>query len=174
MTDKAKKKSDGAGSKRKQEYCYDHPRPSVTVDIILFYGEADRIEVLLVKRALDPFKGRWAFPGGFVDEDESLEAAAARELREETGLKDIQLEQVCAFGDPGRDPRGHTVSVAFASVVETRLEAEAADDAADVAWHPVTRTPRLAFDHKKILRVALEHMFGKSEQSPRSTGRKKK
>jgi 8-oxo-dGTP diphosphatase len=130
--------------------------------------------VLLIKRARDPFKGRWAFPGGFVDEDEALEDAAARELREETGLENVRLEQVGAFGDPGRDPRGHTVSVAFAAVLESRDEVKADDDAEAAAWHSAARPPRLAFDHKKILGVALERMFGEGNQVSRSTGRKKR
>ena len=103
-----------------KEYCYDHPRPALTVDIVLFHRSGVDIEVLLIKRAREPFKGRWAFPGGFVDKDESLEAAAARELREETGLHGIKLEQLAAFGDPGRDPRGHTVSVVFYGTVSNR------------------------------------------------------
>jgi 8-oxo-dGTP diphosphatase len=162
VTNETKKKSGGAGSNREQKYCYDHPRPAVTVDVALFYSEADRKEILLIKRARDPFKGQWAFPGGFVDEDESLEDAAARELLEETGLENIHLEQVGAFGDPGRDPRGHTVSILFAAVLEIREEAKAADDAEDVGWYPVTHLPRLAFDHKKILSIALERIFGES------------
>ena len=146
--------------KRAKAYCYDHPRPALTVDIALFYRSQTRIEVLLIKRAREPFKGLWAFPGGFVDEDESLEDAAARELFEETGLSGIHLEQIGAFGDPDRDPRGHTVSVAFAAVLDHRLDARAADDAADAAWHSTRRPPKLAFDHKEILSVALKQMAG--------------
>jgi 8-oxo-dGTP diphosphatase len=156
-------KSNKARSKKaksKKQYCYDHPRPSVTVDVILFYRDGERIEVLLIKRAREPFKGAWAFPGGFVDQDESLERAAARELKEETGLEGIRLEQLGAFGDPGRDPRGHTVSVAFVALLESRAEPAGADDADEAQWHSALRPPRLAFDHKKILRLALDRVFG--------------
>lgn len=147
-----------AKSKPAKTYCYEHPRPALTVDIVLFHRSGNTTNVLLIKRAREPFKGRWAFPGGFVDEDESLEAAAARELLEETGLTGIHLEQIGAFGDPGRDPRGHTVSVVFSAVVDDRLNASAADDAADAAWHSALRPPKLAFDHKQILSLALKRI----------------
>jgi 8-oxo-dGTP diphosphatase len=143
-----------------KSYCYDHPRPALTVDILLFHRSGNRVEVLLIKRAREPFKGLWAFPGGFVDKDESLDDAAARELLEETGLSGIHLEQIGAFGDPGRDPRGHTVSVAFAATLDHRIRARAADDASDAAWHAARHPPELAFDHKKILSFALKRMAG--------------
>lgn len=129
----------------------------MTVDIALLRKSSDSPEVLLIKRGREPFKNYWAFPGGFVDENESLEIAAARELREETGLRRIRLEQIGAFGDPGRDPRGHTVSIVFGSLLSTRLTVHAADDAIDAAWHPVRRPPPLAFDHRKILRAVIRH-----------------
>ena len=163
----AGKKSGDKKSKKKKQYCYDYPRPSVTVDIVLFNRAAEALEVLLIKRAREPFKGRWALPGGFVDEDESLEAAAARELKEETGLYGISLEQVGAFGDPGRDPRGHTVSIAFASLLENRPEAKADDDAEDARWHSVARLPKLAFDHKKIIRLARKRLLDSNESKKR-------
>jgi 8-oxo-dGTP diphosphatase len=146
-------------------YCYDYPRPALTVDIVLFHRSADGTEVLLIKRAHDPFKDLWAFPGGFVDEDESLEDAAARELREETGLVGVHFEQIGAFGDPGRDPRGHTVSVVFSAVLDDRVQAAAADDAADAEWHSALAPPELAFDHEKILSVALTRMGLVPEQA---------
>jgi 8-oxo-dGTP diphosphatase len=136
----------------------------VTVDLILFRRAEKRIEVLLIKRAREPFKHDWAFPGGFVDTDESLEAAAARELQEETGISGIELEQFRAFGDPGRDPRGHTVSIVFTAVVEGDISVRASDDAEETRWRSAMYPPRLAFDHRKILRRALEHVFGKIKQ----------
>ncbi len=145
-------------SDKVKSYCYDHPRPALTVDIVLLHRSAAEIEVLLIKRAREPFKGQWAFPGGFVDKDESLENAAARELAEETGLRGIRLEQIGAFGDPGRDPRGHTVSVVFAGVLEDRALVSAGDDASEAAWHPALEPPNLAFDHNKILSIAIDRM----------------
>lgn len=164
MTDE---KSSDKKSKKKKQHCYDYPRPSVTADIVLFHRTAQRVEVLLIKRAHEPFKGHWAVPGGFVDENESLEAAAARELKEETGLSGISFEQVGAFGDPGRDPRGHTVSIAFAALLENRPEAKAADDAEDVRWHSIARLPKLAFDHKKIIRLARKLLLDSDESKKR-------
>ncbi|HEY7543411.1 MAG TPA: NUDIX hydrolase [Blastocatellia bacterium] len=148
---------------QKKQHCYDYPRPAVTVDIILFRrGRAGRIEVLLIERGREPFRGHWAFPGGFVDRDESLEDAAARELKEETGLEGIAFNQLGAFGDPGRDPRGHTVSIAYTALLDNDCEPVAADDAHAVAWHAINRLPKLAFDHKIILSIAVERVFGKN------------
>jgi len=158
------KKSGNKKAKSKTPYCYEYPRPSVTVDVVLFHRAGERIEVLLIKRARDPFKDRWAFPGGFVDQDEPLETAAARELKEETGLEGIRVEQLGAFGDPGRDPRGHTISITFWALLEERGNAVGADDAAEARWHSIKRPPRLAFDHKIILRRAIERAFGANER----------
>ncbi|HWO00233.1 MAG TPA: NUDIX hydrolase [Blastocatellia bacterium] len=146
--------------KAQEKHCYDHPRPAVTVDIVLFHRANRGARILLIRRKHEPFKGRWAFPGGFVDADEALEAAAARELHEETGLTGIELQQIGAFGDPGRDPRGHTISVVFGALLENQPQPSAADDAEAAAWHSASNPPPLAFDHKTILRTASARILG--------------
>jgi 8-oxo-dGTP diphosphatase len=132
-------------------HTYEYARPSVTVDVVIVTRDPDP-RVLLIRRKKDPFAGTWALPGGFVDPGETLAAAAARELREETGVVGMNLEQLAAFGDPGRDPRGWTVSVAFLARVDAGTKATAADDAAEAGWYPLDTPPQpLAFDHDKIL-----------------------
>jgi 8-oxo-dGTP diphosphatase len=144
-------------------YTYEFPRPSVTVDIVLVTRE-DRPRVLLIRRKQDPFAGAWAIPGGFVDEGETLLAAAERELREETGVKNVELEQLAAFGDPGRDPRGWTVSVVHIGRVSAPPTARAGDDAAEVAWHSLYDPPNpLAFDHAAILALAKMRLAASRE-----------
>ena len=134
------------------KYTYEFARPSVTADIVVITLEAEP-HVLLIRRGDAPFQGAWALPGGFVDPDEPLVTGAERELEEETGLTGVHLEQLGAFGDPGRDPRGWTVTVAFIARVErSRFKPAAGDDAAAVRWHPLSKLPKkLAFDHDKIL-----------------------
>jgi 8-oxo-dGTP diphosphatase len=137
--------------KKKKSFSYPYPRPGLTVDIALVTVEA-RPRILLVQRGGDPFKGSWALPGGFVDENEPLVDAARRELLEETGLKQSDLEQLHTFGDPGRDPRGWTVSVVFLARVRSKeLKPIAGDDAAEVGWFSLSDPPPLAFDHAEIL-----------------------
>lgn len=128
----------------------------VTVDAVIFRKKDDDNELLLIKRKNDPFKSKWALPGGFVDEGEDLPVAAARELLEETGLVVKQLEQLGAFGKPGRDPRQHTVSVAYAGFAEENAEAMGADDADEAKWFSVKNLPELAFDHADIVTLAIE------------------
>lgn len=137
-------------------YTYPYPRPALTVDIVLLKIGDSEVEVLLIQRKHPPFEGCWALPGGFVDQDETPEAAARRELLEETNLKTVALQQLGAFGDPGRDPRGWTVSIAFWGWLDAQdaLQARAGDDAANVAWWPLNTLPPLAFDHAKILALA--------------------
>src|SRR5690242_20140829 len=101
------------------KYCYDYPRPAVTVDIVVLQWQQDQLCVLLIQRGKDPFAGRWALPGGFVDIDEPLEDAAGRELREETGVTDVSLREVGTASKPGRDPRGRTISVVYRAIVPT-------------------------------------------------------
>lgn len=142
----------------------DYPRPSVTVDLVIFTIAENDLKVLLIRRKLEPFKGRWALPGGFIEMDESLEEAAARELEEEVGVKNVYLEQLYTFGDPDRDPRGRVISVAYFALIDAeRQRILAASDAADAAWHSVFDPPRLAFDHRKILDYAVWRLRNKLE-----------
>ena len=141
-------------------YSYPHPRPSVAVDIILFKKTGDQFQVLLVQRAQEPFRGCYALPGGFVEMNESLEDAAERELLEETNVGGIQLSQIQTFSEPDRDPRGRVITTAFGGVVnESDLQnPKAGSDAAQVNWYPLTDLPKLAFDHLKIIQVAIQKM----------------
>lgn len=141
-------------------YTYEYPRPAVTVDVVLFTIRGGELAVLMIRRGGPPFKGQWALPGGFVEENESLERAASRELKEETGIEQTALEQLGAFGDPGRDPRGHTVSVAFYAFLVAPARPVAADDAADAQWVSVSALARqrVAFDHARIIALAVERL----------------
>jgi len=130
------------------KYSYDFPRPAVTVDCVVFGFDEGDLKVLLVRRDVDPFRGKWALPGGFVREEESLEEAARRELREETGIEKLYLEQLFTFGDIGRDPRGRVITVAYYALVKlAAYDVNAATDASSAAWFPVADVSRLAFDH---------------------------
>jgi len=136
----------------------------VTVDIVIFTIQSEELKVLLVQRGIPPFQGHYAIPGGFVLPEESLDAAARRELQEETGVADVYLEQLYSFGDPARDPRGRIVTVAyFALVSADRSPLVAGSDAADARWWLVNDLPPLAFDHRKILDYAVERLRNKLE-----------
>jgi 8-oxo-dGTP diphosphatase len=128
----------------------------VTVDAVIFRKTGNDHEILFIKRKKEPFKGQWAIPGGFLDEGEDLPVAAARELREETGVVVDKLEQLGAFGKPGRDPRQHTVSVAYVGFAEENTKAVGADDAEEAKWFSVKNLPELAFDHADIVTLALQ------------------
>ncbi|HET9217994.1 MAG TPA: NUDIX domain-containing protein [Terriglobia bacterium] len=131
------------------------PRPlSVTVDIVIFTIRDRRLQVLLIRRLAKPFANKFALPGGFVLEKESVEAAAVRELREETGIDKVYLEQLYTFGEPNRDPRGRVITVAYYALVPHTQSLHAGTDAADAAWFPVAELPPLAFDHRKIIDYA--------------------
>ena len=132
-------------------YTYQYPRPAVTVDIAITCKTTTKHEIMLIQRKHDPFKDAWALPGGFVDEHEPLLDAAKRELLEETSIQGFELEQFRAYGNPGRDPRGHTVSVIFTLKVKSKPQAAAADDAKDLKWFNLHSLPELAFDHKQII-----------------------
>jgi 8-oxo-dGTP diphosphatase len=151
------------GKSRSKKYTYDYPRPAVAVDLVITTDEDDP-RVLLIRRKHDPFVGMWALPGGFVDMQEPLETAARRELHEETGVKVERVEQLHTFGDPGRDPRGRTISVVYLAIVDAaQLRPRANDDAAEVDWHLMRQLPALAFDHAEILACARRRL----EEGPR-------
>lgn len=135
----------------------------VTVDIVIFTIQAGVLKVLLVKRAIPPFAGKFAIPGGFVHEDEDLDEAALRELREETGVSEVYLEQLYSFGEPGRDPRGRVVTVAYFALISADRQLEAGSDAAEAQWCAIDELPGLAFDHADVLDYALERLRNKLE-----------
>lgn len=148
-------------------YCYEYPRPALTVDSVVFGLDAEDLKVLLVRRRSEPFAGSWALPGGFVDIDEPLETAALRELEEETCVRGVALEQLHTFGAPGRDPRGRTVSVVYVGLVDlANHPPEAASDAAEAVWFPVSSLPPLAFDHDQILALARASLQEKIRRAP--------
>ena len=150
-------------------HTYEYPRPALTVDCVVFGLDEEDLKVLLIRRDLPPFEDRWALPGGFVRMNESLDEAARRELREETGLtlSGVYVEQLYTFGDVSRDPRGRVVSVAYYALVNLAdHRVQAATDARDAAWFPASDPPSLAFDHDAILRVALERLKGKVRYQP--------
>lgn len=143
-------------------FTYEYPHPAVTVDIVVFAVHENALRVLLIKRALEPHKGEWALPGGFVNLDESLEKAARRELKEETGVYDVYLEQVRTFGDPDRDPRERVITVAYYALIPSdKIDARAASDAEAVHWCDINQLPKLAFDHSDILQQAVYRLAAK-------------
>ena len=133
----------------------------VTVDVVLFTIRDRQLHLLLIRRLAKPFEGRYALPGGFVLEHEALDAAATRELREETGVEKVYLEQLYTFGEPKRDPRGRVVTVAYYALVPPIEALHAGTDAADAAWFPVAKLPPLAFDHRKIVDYAHQRLRNK-------------
>jgi len=148
-------------------HTYQYPRAALTVDCVVFGLDESDLKVLLIERGLEPFKGRWALPGGFVRVDETLDEAARRELAEEAGLADVFLEQLFTFGELNRDPRERVVSVTYYALVKlTDHQTRAATDAADARWFPVAKVPKLAFDHANILATALARLKGKVRYQP--------
>ena len=136
------------------EYTYKYPRPAVTADCVVITRESVP-QVLLIERGADPYKGCWAFPGGFMNMDETTEQCAIRELEEETGMRVSDLQQIGAYSKVDRDPRGRTITVAYLAIVDTPVAVIGQDDAAKAQWFPVDALPPLAFDHEDIMRDAI-------------------
>jgi len=148
---------------------YEYPRPNLTVDCVVFgldVKEKD-LKVMLIQRDIPPFEGKWALPGGFVRMNETLEETALRELKEETGIERVFLEQLYTFGEIGRDPRERIVTVAYYALVNlNEHQIQATTDARDAAWFSVNDLPKPAFDHEKIIQAALTRLKGKVRYEP--------
>ncbi len=147
-------------------YCYAYPHPAVTTDVVLFTLRDNTLCVLLIERLNEPFRGMWALPGGFLEIDEDLEDCAVRELREETGVEGVYLEQLYTFGAPRRDPRERIISVTYFALARSdSLQPKAASDAARVEWFALTQLPQLAFDHAAIIQSAHRRLVAKLNYS---------
>ena len=141
-------------------YCYKYPHPAVTADCIVYNIEDETLKILLIKRKNEPYKDFWAFPGGFVNIDESAEVSAIRELKEETGLEVTKIEQLKAYSTPDRDPRERVITIVF--IAESKIkDVKGGDDAKEAEWFDITNLPPLAFDHKEILTDALKRIRSK-------------
>ena len=138
-------------------YCYRYPHPAVTTDCVIFGFDGERLQVLLIERGIEPFKGRWAFPGGFIKMDETAEEGALRELKEETGMENAFIQQFHTFSNPLRDPRERVITIAFYALVRIQ-EVKGGDDAASARWFPLDEIPALAFDHDHMLRMATQRL----------------
>lgn len=136
-------------------YTYKYPRPAVTADCVVI-AQATR-EVLLIQRGIEPFKGCWAFPGGFMNMDETTEQCAVRELEEETGLRVSSLRQIGTYSKVDRDPRGRTITVAYLALIDAPVSVKGQDDAAQAQWFPLSALPPLAFDHAEIMQDVISH-----------------
>ena len=139
------------------KYCYKYPHPAVTTDCVIFGFDGTKLQVLLIERGIEPFKGKWAFPGGFLNMDESAEQGALRELREETGLTGAFIEQFGCFSEPDRDPRERVITIAYYALVKIQ-HVVGGDDAAKARWFALDDVPQLAFDHDRILREAVARL----------------
>lgn len=148
-------------------YSYKYPHPAVTTDCVVFGFNGSGLSALLIKRGIEPYKDSWAFPGGFLHMDETAEQGALRELKEETGVHDIYIEQLQAFTGVERDPRERVLTIAFLAFVrQDDYEVIGGDDAAEARWFPVDELPSLAFDHAEIMRVALDRLRWKIQYEP--------
>lgn len=140
-----------------KQYCYKYPHPAVTTDCVIFGFDGNQLKVLLIKRGREPWKGCWAFPGGFLNRDESAEVGALRELKEETGFTAEYIEQFHTYSNPERDPRERVITIAYLALVKIS-DVKGGDDAAEADWFPIDQLPHLAFDHDVILRDALARL----------------
>ena len=138
-----------------KQYCYKYPHPAVTTDCVIFGFDGMKLNVLLIERGVELYKGRWAFPGGFLNMDESADKGARRELKEETNLSAAYVEQFGTFSDPNRDPRERVITIAYFALVKLQ-DVKGGDDAAKAQWFPMDQIPQLAFDHDRILRKAMD------------------
>jgi 8-oxo-dGTP diphosphatase len=141
-----------------EKYCYPYPRPAVTVDAVIFCHVVEGVKVLLIRRRNPPFAGSWAFPGGFVDEDETLEQAVSRETFEEAGVEKLNFRQFKAYSDPQRDPRHRTITIVFVAFSENELQLKSGDDAAEAEWFNLNKLPEMAFDHGVILKEIINEL----------------
>lgn len=140
-----------------KKYCYKYPHPAVTTDCVIFGFDGQELQVLLVERGIEPFKGCWAFPGGFLRLDESAYEGALRELKEETGLATAYLKQLHTFSAVDRDPRERVITIAYYALVK-KTDVKGGDDAAQAQWFPINDMPSLAFDHDEILSTAVKEL----------------
>jgi 8-oxo-dGTP diphosphatase len=149
-----------------KEFCYRYPHPAVTTDVVLFTIRDEKLQLLLIRRRNPPFQGQWALPGGFLDMDEDLADCALRELKEETGIGNVYLEQLYTFGKPGRDPRERVISVAYYGLVPSEsITLKPDTDATEAAWFAFGELPELAFDHRQIVEKAHERLVAKLDYS---------
>ena len=155
------------------KYCYKYPHPSVTTDCVVLGWDGKKLHVLLIERGREPYKGCWAFPGGFLNMDESAEEGAARELQEETGLQGIPLRQFHTFSQPGRDPRERVITIAYYAVIRWQ-KIQAGDDAARAQWFPLDAIPALAFDHRLGIRPPTHFAYRPARTAPANLSRGKK
>ena len=148
-------------------YTYKYPHPAVTTDCVVFGFDGSNLNLLLIERGIEPFKGKWALPGGFMNMDETAEQGAMRELQEETSIKDIYIEQFHTFTSVNRDPRERVLTIAFLAFIrQEKYEVIAGDDAAKAQWFPIDHLPELAFDHKEIIAMALDKLKWKITYEP--------
>jgi 8-oxo-dGTP diphosphatase len=150
-----------------KKFCYEYPRPSVTTDCIIFGFDEGELKILLIERGIEPFKGKWAIPGGVLQMNENVDECAQRELFEETGLENVYMEQLYTFSDVKRDPHGQVVTIAYYALVKlSKYKVKAGNDAKNAKWFPISEIPPLAYDHNGILEVAFKRLKGKIRYQP--------